>query len=122
MPTFPIRHVGPFQKPPKGERLRSAAAVVDVTRRTLTVLYRKVYKRDNYTCVACGRHVEPDAISAFNRAHPHHIVPRSLASKAIKNTKENVCTVCPTCHADIGDRKLFIAGNAEKTLKIRRAA
>lgn len=110
----------PCPKPSRSDSLRAEYAEKNKDARELGDLYRKVYRRDNYTCVACGRQVVVGSLDKFKRAHPHHIIPRSLADKAIKHTSQNICTVCPFCHADIGDQKLFIRGNADQTLRIVR--
>jgi HNH endonuclease len=111
---------GALQKPAKGERLRMKKATFDRAKTALSALYATVYRRDGYKCVACKRAVTVGSPEELKRAHPHHIIPRSLAKKAIKHTTANVCTVCPFCHADIGDKKLVITGNADEALVIER--
>jgi 5-methylcytosine-specific restriction endonuclease McrA len=107
-------------KTPKGARLRMAKATAAKAVRSLSALYRTVYQRDGYRCVVCRAPVDPASLEPLKRAHPHHIVPRSLAGTAIKHTTANLCTVCPICHADIGDKVLSITGNADRYLTIRR--
>lgn len=109
-------------KPSKGAMLRAKYARKLQVGRELAALYRTVYRRDGYRCVACPRPVVVGAVDELKRAHPHHIRPRSLASKAEKHTTANVCTVCPFCHADLGDRTLVITGDADTGLMIRRVA
>lgn len=113
-------HFHPQPKPKKGVRLRKQQADDVKASRTLSELYRAVYKRDHYQCVVCRRHVTPGAVEELERAHPHHIVFRSQAGKAEKHTLENVVTLCPFCHADVHDRRLYISGNAQKKLTIRK--
>lgn len=84
-----------FPKPSRGDGLRAKHTRVLRAKRTLTELYRKVYARDGYRCVACRRAVQPNTMDELQRAHPHHIVPRSLAVKAVKHTSRNVVTLCP---------------------------
>jgi len=49
----------------------------------------KVYERDGYRCVLCGR---------FNlRLDPHHILPKSLFPK-LKYIISNGATLCRRCH------------------------
>lgn len=109
-----------YPKPSRGARLRMKKAANEKHSRELTALYRAVYLRDGYRCVACHRVVIPNALEELRRAHPHHIVFRSQATKAEKHTTKNVCTVCAICHGDIHDRKLFISGNADVRLTITR--
>ena len=111
-----------FPKPSKGARLRTKKATAAKASRELSDLYRKVYLRDGYRCVVCVRVVIPGAVDELRRAHPHHIVFRSQATKAEKHTTKNVCTVCAICHADIHERRLFITGNADTKLVIRKLA
>jgi HNH endonuclease len=116
--------VGALEKPRKGERLRMAKATLDKASRALTTLYAKVYKRDGYQCVVCRRPVVVGSPNELKRAHPHHIVFRSSTKlpKTEKHTTANVCTLCPMCHGDVHDRKLFISGNADEQLDIRSVA
>lgn len=109
-------------KPRKGDMLRAKYSKKLDEGRALARLYRFVYKRDGYRCVACSRHVVVGAVDELKRAHPHHIIRRSQAAKAIKHTSANICCVCPFCHADLGDRTLVITGNADVGLSIRRVA
>jgi len=43
---------------------------------------------DTILCEVCGKVA----------VHIHHVNPRSLASKAIKDTAENLCALCYDCH------------------------
>lgn len=107
-------------KPSRGQALRAKHAAKIAEARELAALYRSVYKRDQYRCVVCHRHVVVGAVDELKRAHPHHIRPRSVADKAEKHTSANVCTVCPWCHADVGDRTLVIRGNADLGVSFKR--
>jgi 5-methylcytosine-specific restriction endonuclease McrA len=109
-------------KVPKGARLRTDKAAAAKALRTLSALYRTVYQRDGYRCVACRAPVDPASLDPLKRAHPHHIVPRSLAGKAVKHTTANVTTLCKSCHYDVHDKHLSISGNADKRLTIKRKA
>ena len=111
----------PNFKPSRGQALRAKHAAKLEEARQLAALYRAVYKRDGYRCVVCHRHVVVGSPEELKRAHPHHITPRSLAKRLVL-TLSNVVTVCPFCHADIGDRTLVIEGNADTGLQIRRVA
>lgn len=108
-------------KPLRGDLLRAKHRAKHQDAYELSALYRQVYRRDNYACVACRRTVVVGSMDPFKKAHPHHIVFRSRADKAAVNTTHNVCTVCPFCHADIHDHKLYIRGNADGVLHIVRA-
>jgi len=110
-----------FPKPSRGAALRAKHAAKLAVARALAALYRFVYKRDGYRCVACGRHVVVGSPDELKRAHPHHIVRRSNPSPET-HTTGNVCCLCPFCHADVGDRTLVITGNADTGLDIRRVA
>jgi 5-methylcytosine-specific restriction endonuclease McrA len=49
----------------------------------------KVYERDSYTCVLCGKR---------NRImNPHHILPKSIFPK-LKYVVSNGATLCRKCH------------------------
>lgn len=111
----------PLTKPSRGQALRAKHAAKIAEARELAALYRSVYKRDGYRCVVCHRHVVVGSPDELKRAHPHHIVPRSKPSPET-HTTANVCTICPFCHADVGDRTLVIRGNADLGLEIRRVA
>jgi hypothetical protein len=62
----------------------------------------KVYNRDNYICVLCGR--------TRCLVDPHHILPRRDFPK-LKYIKSNGCTLCRECH-----QKTF--GNEYKFIEI----
>jgi len=49
----------------------------------------RVYKRDGYKCVLCGR--------GNCRIDPHHILPKSLFPK-LKYLVSNGATLCRRCH------------------------
>lgn len=111
----------PFWKPSRRAALRAKHAPKLAAARERTALYRAVYKRDQYRCVVCKRPVVVGAVDELKRAHPHHIKPRSLYPKDPElHTTANVCTICPFCHADVGDRTLVIRGNADLGVEIRR--
>ena len=111
---------GALQKPSKAARRRLKTIVARAERGQLQKLYAYVYHRDQYRCVACRHKVEPGSPDELKRAHPHHIVPRSLADKATRHTKENIATVCGICHANVTEHRLEISGNAERHLTITR--
>jgi 5-methylcytosine-specific restriction endonuclease McrA len=111
----------PFFKPRHGDRLRAKYAAKIAEARALADLYKAVYKRDGYRCVACKRHVVVGSVDELKRAHPHHIVRRSDPSPDT-HTTGNVCCLCAFCHADVGDRTLIIRGNADLGLSIWRVA
>ncbi len=68
-------------------------------------VYAAVTARDEHRCRACGTY-------AGISAHRHH-----LRGKAF-TTLEDVCLVCPSCHAEmhvrVGGKQLRIYGNAEQ--------
>lgn len=112
---------GASPKPSRGQALREKHAAKLKEAKELAALYRQVYKRDQYRCVACHRSVVVGAIDDFKRAHPHHVKPRSLHPNSPQlHTTENVTTLCNLCHADVGDRTLVIRGNADLGVEIRR--
>jgi 5-methylcytosine-specific restriction endonuclease McrA len=49
-------------------------------------LYRAVLKRDHWRCRSCGMR---------SGLHCHHVVFRSQGGE---DTKENLCTLCSSCH------------------------
>lgn len=108
-----------FPKPSKAARLRDTKTDKVRAARALTALYKIVYARDHYRCVACHAHVEPNGLNALTRAHPHHVIFRSQGGLDVTG---NVCTLCPADHADVHEGRLWISGNADTQLTIRRAA
>ena len=56
---------------------------------------REVFRRDNYTCQYCGRHVSPLTVD--------HILPKRLGGKHIWT---NVVAACPGCNHRKGGRRL----------------
>jgi len=67
-------------------------------------VYAYVTARDGSTCRACG-------VYAGGTAHRHHLRGRG------HTTREDVCILCPSCHADthvrVGGKRLTIYGDAE---------
>ncbi len=65
----------------------------DERRRTRESEYRRNAKlarrRDNKHCRICGAH---------QNLETHHVVPRSLAGKTIRDAMSNLLTVCHDCH------------------------
>jgi len=57
----------------------------------------KVYNRDHYRCVLCGR--------GNCRIAPHHILPKSLLPK-LKYHVSNGATLCSRCHRKTFKREL----------------
>lgn len=111
----------PLTKPSRGQALRAKYAAKIAEARELAALYRQVYKRDQYQCVVCHRHVVVGSPEELKRAHPHHIRPRSLNPKSPDlHTSQNVCCLCAFCHADVGDRTLVIRGNADLGVSFKR--
>lgn len=51
-------------------------------------LRRQVFRRDNYTCRYCGRHVEGEV-------HCDHVIPLSRGGKT---ELDNLVTACPACN------------------------
>ncbi len=56
---------------------------------------REVFRRDNYTCQYCGRHVGNMTVD--------HVLPKHMGGKHIWT---NVVTACPSCNHRKGGRKL----------------
>ena len=62
---------------------------------------KKVYTRDNYTCVLCGKtHCLVD---------PHHILPKALFPK-LKYLVSNGVTLCRKCHKKLFRKELQSVG------------
>jgi 5-methylcytosine-specific restriction endonuclease McrA len=57
----------------------------------------KVYRRDKYECVICGR--------GKCRLDPHHILPKSLLPK-LKYLVDNGASLCRKCHRKTFKREL----------------
>lgn len=51
---------------------------------------KEIYKRDNYECIACGKH--------GGRLECHHIIKYRTSRD---NSMENLITLCPECHREI---------------------
>lgn len=111
MPAFP--------KPSRADRLRTKQADQTKAKRALSALYLDVYIRDGYRCRACQKSVSLGGLNELTRAHPHHIVFRSQDKTRVAD-KTNICTLCPICHCDVTERRLWISGNADGKLRIRR--
>lgn len=107
-----------FPKPSKGARLRTKQQAVRQSEKVRQVVYRFVNVRDKYRCRACGKAADPRAVGELQRGHHHHIQFRSQGGA---DTTKNVALLCALCHSDVHDRTLFITGNADATLTIRRA-
>lgn len=76
---------------------RPPAAVVKQTRdASREAIYRansaEARKRDGHHCRICG--------SLFN-LETHHLVPRSLAGRAVRDLVANLVTLCADCHKDV---------------------
>jgi 5-methylcytosine-specific restriction endonuclease McrA len=56
---------------------------------------REVFRRDNYTCQYCGRHIGDLTVD--------HVLPRHLGGEHIWT---NVVTACPACNHRKGGRRL----------------
>ncbi len=107
----------PCPKPSKGVRLRTKKAVQEQDKRDYAEVCRVVNQRDQYRCVACGNGADPRAASELQRGHHHHVQFRSRGGQDVSS---NLCLLCALCHADVHDRKLFISGNADTRLVVRR--
>ena len=66
----------------------------------------EVFARDNGLCIICGKPGIPNA----------HIIPRSAGGLGVK---ENIVTLCPSCHHefDNGKHKLRYAYKVDKYIK-----
>jgi hypothetical protein len=60
---------------------------------TKAVVYRDVYRRDDYRCRACWKPVVPGSTAEFKRAHPHHVQFRSRGGQDVA---DNIVTLCAT--------------------------
>ena len=71
-------------------------------------VYAYVTARDGSTCRACG-------VYAGGTAHRHHLRGRG------HTTREDVCILCPSCHADthvrVGGKRLKISGDAQASTR-----
>ena len=105
-------------KPSKAKRLRERKAVVAAAGRAWVTLCRAVNERDKHRCRACGAFAHPYIASEIKRGHHHHIVFRSQGGK---DTRANVCLLCPVCHADVHEGRMTIKGDADGILTIKRA-
>jgi 5-methylcytosine-specific restriction endonuclease McrA len=66
---------------------------VRVRRREVPLTKRNVLRRDNHTCLYCGRRL---AVMTTD-----HVVPRALGGV---DTWENLACACPQCNAEKGSR------------------
>lgn len=64
----------------------------------------EVFKRDNFTCVYCGRSVKEDKV----KLHVDHIIPRS---KGGKDVFSNLATACEECNLGKSDVLLSLKKN-----------
>jgi 5-methylcytosine-specific restriction endonuclease McrA len=77
---------------------------VRVRRREVPLTKRNVLRRDNNTCLYCGRRL---AVMTTD-----HVVPRSLGGA---DTWENLVCACPQCNAEKGSRT-----PAQASMRLRR--
>lgn len=63
---------------------------------------RKIYCRDNWTCVYCGIYMPEDKVASHVRTLDH-IIPRS---KGGSNDETNLVTCCVTCNSRRKDKEL----------------
>ena len=56
--------------------------------------YEKVYARDGYRCIYCGRFLLTD-FESWASLHTDHLVPSVAGGD---ETSENLVTSCPTCN------------------------
>jgi len=61
--------------------------------------YKRVYLRDNYRCVYCGRFLLAD-FDSWASLHTDHLVPEAAGGD---DSEENMVTSCPTCNNRKGD-------------------
>jgi 5-methylcytosine-specific restriction endonuclease McrA len=73
--------------------------MVNRPRPQLKMTRREIFRRDNFTCQYCGRHMPDLTID--------HVLPRHLGGKHIWL---NVVTACPTCNHRKGGRRLDESG------------
>ena len=71
-------------------------------------LRKRVLTRDGYKCVVCRKGEQLDV---------HHVVARSAGGK---DESSNLASVCRLCHCEITLHKIWLTGNADRTLRITR--
>lgn len=82
--TKPFRSVNNVFPRPSIIRLRKS--IKFRMYKTVELTRRNVFKRDNFTCVYCGSHLDLTV---------DHIIPKSLGGK---NTWDNLVTACKLCN------------------------
>ena len=91
-----IRTVNAFLPRPSVIRLHK---MISQPRHQLKMTRREVFRRDNYTCQYCGRHITELTID--------HVVPRHMGGKHVWT---NVVAACPSCNHRKGGRTVEEAG------------
>ena len=91
-----IRSVNAILPRPSVIRLQK---MVHRPRPQLKMTRREIFRRDNFTCQYCGRHLSDLTID--------HILPRHLGGRHIW---KNVVAACPSCNHRKGGRTLEEAG------------
>lgn len=89
-------------RPAKGTAQKARRARVAAKLRAWLALCKVVDARDGRRCRVCG---------AGGEIHRHHIVKRSQGGP---DTLENVITLCPQCHTDVHNARLYISGAASE--------
>ena len=88
------------------------------TEREWFELCRQVDARDHFRCRACGCRVVKTLTMRANRTERHHVIPRSRGGK---DTTQNVCTLCLSCHGQRHiTQTLLITGDADSRLTFEK--
>lgn len=74
-----------------------------------------VFKRDNYTCVYCGKRLSRRSTATQeNRPTADHIIPKSQGGDS---TEENLVTACRKCNLEKADTEIRICKCCGKKIK-----
>lgn len=69
--------------------------------------YAAVTLRDRHRCRVCRRWCDPHGVGLLQRGPHHHLVYRSLGGA---DTTQNICLLCPACHADEHQSRVRLSG------------
>lgn len=100
------------------ERIHGPRAEEQKERRRGQAKFRRaVLKRDNYTCMNCGRHLSELEEGEFLIAD--HIIPLSLGGT---NDIDNGRTLCSTCEPIVSEHPMWVSKRVRGRRRIKPGA
>lgn len=102
MPCYQSEKTGEYIRPSKCKKKAVKAkiarkrAVKNAKNRAIDAFQMWVRYRDNWTCVVCGKHVDPEMPGAKNEMHAGHYISRKY--KSLLLDPQNVHAQCKDCN------------------------